>query len=135
MHYLYCLAFIALAACGASEPVPPALAHYISAQEALAADDFDEAHHALQSLAQHADPTLESLVQNAARGADITAVRAAFKPLSEEMIKGEIPDGYVRAYCSMADNDAGAHWIQRDQPRLMNPYFGATMLHCGVFKD
>ena len=115
--------------------MPPALAHYISAQEALAADDFDEAHNALQNLAQHADPALESLVQNAARGADITAVRAAFKPLSEEMIKGEIPDGYVRAYCSMADNDAGAHWIQRDQPRLMNPYFGATMLHCGVFKD
>ena len=135
MHYLYCLAFIALAACGASEPVPPAFAHYISAQDALAADDFDAARNALQSLAQPANPTLKTQVQNAASSADITAVRVAFKPLSDEMIKHEIPDGYVRAYCSMADNDAGAHWIQRDQPRLMNPYFGATMLHCGVFKD
>ena len=135
MHYLYFVAFVALAACGASEPVPQAFAHYISAQEALAADDFDAARNALQSLAQHANPTLKTQVQNAAGSADITAVRVAFKPLSDEMIKREIPDGYVRAYCPMADNDTGAHWIQKDQPRLMNPYFGATMLHCGVFED
>ena len=135
MHYLYSLTFIVLTACSASEPIEPTLAHYISAQEALAADDFDETRAALQSLAQHADPTLKPLVQKAAHSADIISVRTAFKPLSEKMIKSEIPDGYVQAYCPMADNDAGAHWIQRDQPRLMNPYFGATMLHCGVFKD
>ena len=135
MHYLYSLTFIVLTACSASEPIEPTLAHYISAQEALAADDFDKARTALQSLAQHADPKLKPLVQKAAHSADIISVRTAFKPLSEKMIKSEIPDGYVQAYCPMADNDAGAHWIQRDQPRLMNPYFGATMLHCGVFKD
>jgi hypothetical protein len=135
MHYLYCLSLIALVACSSSDPVPPTLGHYISAQEALAADDFDKARAALQNLAQHADPSLVSLAKEAANAADITAVRTAFKPLSEEFIKGEVPEGYVLAYCPMADGERGAHWIQKDQPQLMNPYFGATMLHCGVFKE
>ena len=135
MPYLYSLLSIALIACGASESVPPALSAYVSAQEALADDDFDKARTALQNLVQHADPALKSLVEKAANAKDITAVRTAFKPLSEEVIKGDIPEGYVLAYCPMADNDTGAHWIQKDQPQLMNPYFGATMLHCGVFKE
>ena len=134
MHYLYCLSLVALVACS-SEPIPPALGHYVSAQEALANDDFDKARAALQNLAQHADPALVSLVKKAAKAQDITAVRTAFKSLSEKLIKGEIPEGYVLAYCPMADDDRGAHWIQQDQPQLMNPYFGATMLHCGVFKE
>ena len=135
MHHLYCLSLLALVACSSSDPVPPPLGHNISAQEALAADNFDKARAALQSLAQHADPALVPLVEKAANAADITAVRAVFKPLSEEVIKAEIPEGLVLAYCPMADDDKGAHWIQKDQPQLMNPYFGATMLHCGVFKE
>ena len=59
MHYLYCLSLVALVACS-SEPIPPALGHYVSAQEALANDDFDKARTALQNLAQHADPALVS---------------------------------------------------------------------------
>lgn len=135
MPYLFSLLLIALSACGSSESIPPALGHYISVQEALAADDFAKARAALQNLAQHADPALVPLVKEAANAADITAVRTAFKPLSEEIIKGDIPEGLVLAYCPMADDDKGAHWIQKDQPQLMNPYFGATMLHCGVFKE
>jgi len=135
MPYLCSLLFIALAACGSSEPIPPALSSYVSAQEALAADDFDKARTALQNLVQQADPALMSLVGKVANAEDITAVRAVFKPLSEEVIKGEIPEGLVLAYCPMADDDKGAHWIQKDQSQLMNPYFGATMLHCGVFEE
>ena len=135
MIYVYSLLFIAFTACGSSEPVPPALSAYVNAQEALADDDFDKARSALQSLVQHADPAFKTLVEKAANAQDITAVRTAFKPLSEEIIKGVMPEGLVLAYCPMADNDTGAHWIQKDQPQLMNPYFGATMLHCGVFKE
>lgn len=91
MPYLSSLLLIALAACGSSEPISPALSAYVSAQEALAADDFDKARAALQNLVQHADPALKSLVEIVANAEDITAVRAAFKPLSEEVIKGEIP--------------------------------------------
>ena len=137
MRYLSRLFLIALAiaACGSSDPPPPALLHYVAAQEALAADDLDRAHQALQGLVQSASPTLEPLAEKAARAADLATVRAAFKPLSEEVMKAPIPGGYVVAYCPMADGDKGAHWVQKDQPQIANPYFGASMLRCGVFKE
>ena len=137
MRYLsrpFLIAF-AIAACGSSDPTPPALVHYVAAQEALAADDLDQAHQALQGLIQNANPTLKPLAEKAARADDLAAVRVAFKPLSEEVRKGQIPEGYVVAYCPMADGDKGAHWIQKDQPQIANPYFGASMLRCGVFKE
>ena len=86
-------------------------------------------------MLQTADPAFKSLAQQAASAGDIEAMRVVFKPLSEEIIKGEVPEGYVLAYCPMADNNQGGHWIQKDGPYIMNPYFGSTMLHCGVFKD
>ena len=137
MRCLPFLFFIAvtIAACGSSDPVPPALTHYVAAQEALAADDLDQARQALQGLVQSAGPTLKPLAEKAASAADIAAVRVAFKPLSEEVRKGQIPEGYVVAYCPMADGDKGAHWVQKDQPQIANPYFGASMLRCGVFKE
>ena len=134
MRYLSFLFLIAIAACG-SDPAPPALLHYVAAQEALAADDLDQARQALQDLVQSASPTLKPLAEKAASAADIAAVRVAFKPLSEEVRKGQIPEGYVVAYCPMADGDKGAHWVQKDQPQIANPYFGASMLRCGVFKE
>ena len=126
---------IAIAACGSSDPAPPALVHYVAAQEALAADDLDQARQALQGLVQSANPTLKPLAEKAASAADLAAVRVAFKPLSEEVMKGQIPEGYVVAYCPMADGEKGAHWVQKDQPQIANPYFGASMLRCGVFKE
>ncbi|MXW77891.1 MAG: DUF3347 domain-containing protein [Gemmatimonadetes bacterium] len=137
MRYLSLLFLIAItiAACGSSDQAPPALLHYVAAQEALASDDLDQARQALQDLVQSANPTLKPLAEKAASGADISAVRVAFKPLSEEVRKGQIPEGYVIAYCPMADGDKGAHWVQKDQPQIANPYFGASMLRCGVFKE
>lgn len=121
-------------ACGEQE-IPAELAHYVAAQEALAADDYSGAKKALGQLAQASPNSFKTLAEQAANAGDIEAVRAAFKPLSDEVVKGEVPDGYVLAYCPMADNNEGAHWIQKDGPSIMNPYFGASMLHCGVFKD
>ena len=137
MRYLSFLFLIAvtIAACGSSDSTPPALLHYVAAQEALASDDLDQARQALQDLVQNASPTLKPLAEKAASAADIAAVRVAFKPLSEEVRKGQIPEGYVVAYCPMADGDKGAHWVQKDQPQIANPYFGASMLRCGEFKE
>lgn len=132
--FLFVAIFPLYVACG-TEEVSPALAHYVAAQEALAGDDYAGAKKALGQLAQMAAPSLKTLAEQAASAGDIEAVRAAFKPLSEELIKDEVPEGYVLAYCPMADGNEGAHWIQKDGPSIMNPYFGASMLHCGVFKD
>ena len=137
MRYLLHSSFaaFAIAACGSSDPAPPALIHYVAAQEALADDDLDRAHQALQDLVQSASPTLKPLAEKAAHAADLAAVRTAFKPLSEELMQGQIPKGYIVAHCPMADSDKGAHWVQKDQSQIANPYFGASMLRCGVFKQ
>ncbi|MEE2726974.1 MAG: DUF3347 domain-containing protein [Candidatus Latescibacterota bacterium] len=121
-------------ACSTSEP-SPMFAQYIAAQEALADDDFTGAQQALKSMANAATESLSPLASAAAGSDDIETMRAAFKPLSEAIIGGEIPGGYVRAFCPMADGDRGASWVQKDGASLMNPYFGASMLHCGIFKD
>ncbi len=39
----------------------------------------------------------------------------------------------AKAFCPMAFNDRGAFWFQPDAD-ILNPYFGAEMLHCGVVK-
>jgi len=122
-----------LVSCASETPSP--LVHYVSAQEALANDDFDGAQQALKTMGDVASAPLNGLATSAANSADIDAMRTAFKALSTEIIKSDVPDGYVLAFCPMAENDQGAHWIQKDGPSIMNPYFGSSMLHCGVFKD
>jgi Cu(I)/Ag(I) efflux system membrane fusion protein len=37
------------------------------------------------------------------------------------------------AHCSMAFNNTGADWLQTDK-KILNPYFGASMLQCGSIK-
>ncbi len=128
-----------LAGCGGGQSErDPALSgplyYYIAAQEALAGDDFASAQKALQALAGQVEETLKVQVDTAAGAGDIKSMRTAFKPLSEEFAVLEIPAGYALAYCPMADDDKGARWIQK-KGEIANPYFGASMLHCGVFEE
>ena len=110
------------------------LQYYIAAQEALAGDDLAAAQKALQALAGQVEGSLKGPAETAAAAGDVKALRAAFKPLSEEFATVELPPGYALAYCPMADEDRGARWIQK-KGEIANPYFGASMLHCGVFKE
>jgi hypothetical protein len=105
------------------------IAQYVQAQEALAADEFGKAKDALTPLVGLVDPGTRPLVQAAVRARDIGAMRERFKPLSELLTLEAPPAGYAKAYCPMFQR--GAPWIQRDGP-IRNPYFGATMLTCGV---
>ena len=99
------------------------------AQEALAADSFDDARAALESLSVMADPVTQPLVRSAAGADDIVTMRARFKPLSEYLAALDLPQGFARAYCPMYDD--GSNWVQRDGP-VRNPYYGSEMLTCGV---
>ena len=124
------------AGCGLEAPAPltGSLHFYMEAQQALADDDFARAVEALSTLQNLVGEEDVELVR-AAAGADIEAVRRAFKPLSEALVaKGQIPAGYGIAFCPMADDDRGARWIQK-QGEIANPYFGASMLKCGEFSD
>ena len=105
------------------------LAEYVEVQEALAADNFEEATTQLEEFARITDDATRTLALRALEGGDIEAMRAGFKPLSESLAARELPQGFARAYCPMYDN--GAPWVQRDGP-VRNPYYGAVMLTCGV---
>ena len=105
------------------------VAEYVRAQEALAADDFEEAQRALADLIAIADSVVGPLARAAAGAGDIASMRSAFKPLSELLAGMDLPAGYARAYCPMYDG--GSNWVQVDGP-VRNPYYGATMLTCGV---
>ena len=74
------------------------------------------------------------LAHAAADASDLASVRVALKPLSAAVQKLPLPEGMALAYCPMAFDYEGGHWIQKDG-HIMNPYFGASMLHCGVFEE
>lgn len=114
---------------GASAALDVQLAGYVTAQEALAADDFDDARAALESLTALADPITQPLVRSAAAAGDVDLMRTRFKPLSEYLAALDLPEGFARAYCPMYDG--GSNWVQRDGP-VRNPYYGSEMLTCGV---
>jgi Cu(I)/Ag(I) efflux system membrane fusion protein len=67
---------------------------------------------------------------------DIEAMRSAYQPVSNTLIQAVeaygLPEGteaYV-VHCPMAFDFEGADWID-DEERVLNPYFGASMLRCG----
>ncbi len=117
------------AAAGSPAPFDVQLASYVTAQEALAGDNFDDARAALASLAPLADPVTQPLVRSAASADNIETMRTRFKPLSEYLAALDLPQGFARAYCPMYDG--GSNWVQRDGP-VRNPYYGSEMLTCGV---
>lgn len=116
-------------AAGSPAPFDVQLESYVMAQEALAADNFNDARSALESLSVMADPVTQPLVRSAAAADDIATMRTRFKPLSEYLAALDLPQGFARAYCPMYDD--GSNWVQRDGP-VRNPYYGAEMLTCGV---
>ncbi len=103
--------------------------HYIHAQEALAADNFEMAKSAIENLAEKSEGELKKLSLAASTAKDIKSIREAFKPLSGFLSEQEIPDGLARAYCPMVKS----FWLQK-KGDIANPYYGESMLRCGVFK-
>ena len=106
---------------------------YLGVQEALADDNFETASAAAKTLSENAEEAMKAMALKVAEAADIESLRAAFKDVSESIKDQDLPEGHVLAYCPMAFDDAGAHWVQK-QGDIMNPYFGASMLHCGVIR-
>ena len=120
--------------CGPT-PVPLLLSHYVTAQEALANDNLEVTQAALIQLSRSAEEPIGSLAKKAASASTIKDVRTAFKNLSNIVIETQsLPEGFAIAYCPMAFDGNGAQWIQRRETELINPYYGTSMLNCGVFK-
>jgi len=78
---------------------------------------------------------LVRLVERLKQADDLTALRAAFRPLSEEIGVLAKTFGFGAAgpiyelHCPMAFAGQGAIWYQADDD-VRNPYYGASMLKC-----
>jgi membrane fusion protein, copper/silver efflux system len=70
---------------------------------------------------------------------DLEGQRMHFEPVSNAIIDmaetfGLTIDKVYKAYCPMALDDEGAHWLSEFEA-IKNPYFGDAMLRCGEVKD
>lgn len=115
------------------------LARYETARAALAADSFPAAQAAAASLAADAarpeTPApageLAAPADAVAKSKDLKAAREAFKSLSVVAIRlTEGAPGFVVINCPMTPK---GDWLQTDA-KISNPYYGRTMLTCGVVK-
>jgi hypothetical protein len=120
-----------------------AYAQYIVLKDALVASKSSEATQAAATLQksladiQNGKKASEQAAVIAASG-NLAAQRKAFSVLSNEMktlVSGHVSSGalYV-AYCPMANDNTGAYWLSNEK-KIMNPYFGDQMLHCGSVKE
>lgn len=119
------------------------LPEYLKLQDALASDDFEASISSLKSLMAitgHSGP-LPDLLHKMIGAEAIEGIRAPyFASLSDSLIAAikNNPEGFEGELqvmtCPMALNNAGADWIQENEP-LRNPFFGAMMLMCGEVKE
>jgi len=124
-------------------PEKQAYDNYIKIQAALAADSLKGVPEAAQAIAQavRADTdkklpaTAAEQAEQVSKATKLSAAREAFKTLSKTLIdyrknNKALMSQYHEVYCPMAD----ASWLQPDK-NVKNPYFGSSMLHCGVVKN
>ncbi len=125
------------------QPVQSVFDGYISIQGTLAQDSIDGLSKTATAMAkairgdsmQMLSPKVAEQAEALARANDLDAARAAYKTLSESLIKyvksQKLPAGsFYEAYCPMAK----ASWLQTDKT-ILNPYMGKGMVHCGVIKS
>lgn len=129
---------------GESKPVSDGtmITPYLAIGETLAADRVEGlpelGAHVIEAAKTHeGKPGVDAMVQGAARvgSPDIATARLAFKKMSDGMIEylrssADGRAGLVIVHCTMTFDGKGGLWVQKDG-KVMNPYEGAMMLHCG----
>ena len=117
--------------------------HYLKISSALARSDFKKAEKHVKPLliACHSiNPGLEASAKNLEQAQNLDAIREAFSPFSDSLGvairtgKLKVSEDLYLIHCPMAFNDRGADWIS-DEAKVINPYFGDEMLHCGRVKS
>ena len=142
----------------AKTSLKPLFSNYFQLKDALTKGDFNASKKALLDF----EKTLSKINMNVFKGdshklwmsyvtplkkntlhaehlKDIKEIRMAFEPISNVMIaivKSFRPlteKTYVQ-FCPMANNDKGANWLSKEN-KVVNPYFGPTMIKCGEIKS
>ena len=112
---------------------------YLEMQAALASDDLDAAKTAAKSIMIYTghEGALPALLHAMLSDNSLANFRTShFGELSRAYIAAakaapsELGRDVLVMHCPMAQDGAGADWLQAQEP-LRNPYFGAMMLTCG----
>jgi Cu(I)/Ag(I) efflux system membrane fusion protein len=124
------------------QPVQSVFDNYIAIQNGLAQDSIQGLSKTASAMAkairsdsmQMLSPKVAEQAEALAQATDLETARAAYKPLSESLIKyvksQKLPtESYYEAYCPMAK----ASWLQTDKT-ILNPFMGKDMVHCGAIK-
>jgi hypothetical protein len=118
------------------------LTPYLAIGDTLAADKLDHlpelgAQVIAAAESRQNEPGVDAIVQGAGRiGAqDIQTARTAYKKMSDGMLQylaahPEEQAGHQIVHCTMTFAGKGGVWVQKEG-KIMNPYEGAMMLHCG----
>jgi hypothetical protein len=124
-----------------NETVKTILTGYFQLKDALVGDDATKAKAAAETLIGSTDGYANQLNEslNAIAGTtDIETQRVAFETLSIKLYDIVKQNGagmtVYKQFCPMAFDDKGAFWLSDDK-KVMNPYFGASMLRCGSVKE
>jgi Cu(I)/Ag(I) efflux system membrane fusion protein len=142
----------------AKTSLQPLYKDYFELKDALTKDDFSGAKTAItkfeKSLSKinmnlfkgdahkiwmNYQTELKKNTLHAAHIKDIKEMRKSFISISNVMIamtKSFTPlkeSSYIQ-FCPMANSDKGANWLSKEN-KVVNPYFGASMLKCGEVKE
>lgn len=119
--------------------------HYLLIQSALAGDSLKGVPEAAATIAKLArsesklPAAIADHAEKVGKATDLAVARAAFKGLSDALIgyrKADraLAEQFYVVHCPMAFDNQGASWLQATKT-VSNPYFGASMLRCGVIKN
>ena len=126
-----------------------ALLTYLDIQDSLASDDLASAQAAAKELQNAGEACsikgkeccveMKSATEGIVSAKDIASARSSFLALSNDLIakiegKGLAHGKVFKMHCPMAMEGKGASWIQDNNAKVRNPYYGASMLACGVAK-
>jgi Cu(I)/Ag(I) efflux system membrane fusion protein len=130
------------------------IGQYLRIKDALVATDAEEAANAAKNLKDillnkknlillsHDSINMNLIIEEIINNKDIKDKRVSFYELSKSLIKEfknksietkEGQDIYIQ-FCPMAMNNKGAIWLSAEY-NVLNPYYGETMLKCGVVRD
>lgn len=80
------------------------------------------------------DEEMQKAALGISKSSDIQKQRAHFEHLSNHLINAVQTFGINQKiyldYCPMVNNDNGAYWLSTEE-KILNPYYGASMLGCG----
>ncbi|CAM3945202.1 MULTISPECIES: efflux RND transporter periplasmic adaptor subunit [Flavobacterium] len=142
----------------ARKSLQPLYLNYFEFKDALTKDDFNSAKKALLAFEKSLNKINMSLFKKESHNAwmnyqtelkkqalhtthvkNIKELRMSFEPMSNVMIAmtkafNPLNETVYVQFCPMANSDKGANWLSKEN-KVVNPYFGISMLKCGEVKE